>query len=72
MALDGELVDGEPFVVGRGYPVDKAHEVTASLAILLILNGHAADQQLVEVAVGGELYGDAQVFDLLKRILAGG
>jgi hypothetical protein len=52
--LDGELVDGQPLVARWVGPVDQAHKVAARFAVLLVLHRHAAHQQPVEVAVGGQ------------------
>ena len=71
-AFDGELVDGPPLVLLGVRPVNQAHEVAACLAVLLVLDGDAAHQQLVEGAVSRQQGWDAQVSDLLDGIFTGG
>ena len=53
-------------------PVDQTHEVAACLAILLILDGDTAHQQLVECAVRRQQGRDAQIRNLLDGVFTGG
>ena len=70
--LDRELIDRQPLVLGGVGPVDQADEIAAGLTVLLVLHRDAADQQLVELAVGREQGRDAEVEHLLEGVFLGG
>ena len=67
--LDGELVDGQPFIVAGIGPVDQPDKIAARVAVLIVLNGNASHQQLMKIAVSRQLRGNAQAYHLLQRIL---
>ena len=71
LALDCELVDGEPVVVGGVVEVDKADELAARLAVAHDLDGDALDEERVEGAVGVDEGGGIGLGRLAERLLAG-
>ena len=70
--FDGELIDRQPAVLGRVFPVNQANEVTTRFALFLVFHWHTADQQFVEMAIGRKQGRDAEVQHLLERIFFGG
>jgi hypothetical protein len=66
---DRKLIDGQPLVARRVGPVHQTHKVATRFAVLLVLHRHAADEQPVEVTVGGQQHRRTQVQYLPDGVL---
>ena len=75
-SFDRVLINRQPFIVdwrvGRLGPVNQPNEIAPRLTVLLVLHRHAADQQLVELAIGREQNRDAEVKHLFECVFLGG